>query len=241
MLIAYSGADCSRLQDDELDQQTANYVAQSYGLAPEAAQSFTGQHRLRLTVDPRVGAFLRKLTQVAAARILVSTRLYPSDLQMANGEPVASCFAYFLKGLRDDDALNLWRSFGATDSRATLLPMLATFDKHPLLIQALASVVAHDRRAVGDFDKWSAAHPDFDPFPLLHATERKSHVLAHALRGLDEHQLRLLQTISAFRMPATYDTLTAIVAFRSAKGSIREANADTSFRGAKGDDRPTFS
>ena len=85
--------------------------------------------------------------------MLITTRLYPADLQVANGEPVASCFAYFLSGLSDPDALELWRGFGAKGSRETLLPMLASFDKHPLLIQALASVVAHDSRAIGNFDQ----------------------------------------------------------------------------------------
>ncbi|MEK6260503.1 MAG: TIR domain-containing protein, partial [Planctomycetota bacterium] len=210
VLLAYSGANVSRLQDDELDRATANYVAQAYGLPETAQQSFTGQHRLRLTADPRVGSFLRKLTQVRAARILVSTRLFPSDLQMANGEAMSSCFAYFLTGLSDNDALELWRGFGAKGSRETLLPMLASFDKHPLLIQALASVVAHDRRAVGDFDAWHKRNPDFNPFKLLDGMQRKSHVLSHALRGLDEQQLRLLQTIAAFRMPTTYETLVAL-------------------------------
>ena len=57
--------------------------------------------------------------------------------------------------MSDADALELWRRLGARGSRETLLPLLESFDKHPLLIQASAGVVAHDRRAVGDFDAWS--------------------------------------------------------------------------------------
>ena len=129
---------------------------------------------------------LKKLTLSRASRILISTRLYPADLQTSQGGPFPSCFACFLRGLTDDDALSLWRGFGAKGSRETMLPMLTSFDKHPLLVQALASVVSHDPRAVGDFDLWCERNPGFDPFPLLHSAERKSHVLSYALRGIDK-------------------------------------------------------
>ena len=74
IMIAYARMDASRLADDDLDQQTANVVAGALGLPSTAAQSFTGQHRLRKTADPRAGIFLRKLASVKASRILVSTR-----------------------------------------------------------------------------------------------------------------------------------------------------------------------
>src|SRR5205085_1550207 len=86
ILIAYARMDANRLADDDLDQQTANFVAGMMRLPESAAQSFTGQHRMRKTADPRAGNFLRKLARVRASRILVSTRLYPADLQIAPGE-----------------------------------------------------------------------------------------------------------------------------------------------------------
>ncbi|HYX40049.1 MAG TPA: hypothetical protein VE821_00050, partial [Pyrinomonadaceae bacterium] len=177
MLIAYARMDAAHLSDDDYDKQTANVVANAYGLPASAAQSFTGEHRLRKTADPRAGSFLRRLANVRAARILVSTRLYPADLQMVTGESLGSSGAVFLPGLSDDDALELWRAIGVTGARDLLLPLFNRVGNHPLLIQALASEVARDRRAPGDFDAWRRAHPDFDPFslPLMQV---KSHVLA---------------------------------------------------------------
>lgn len=211
ILIAYARMDAAHLADDDLDEEAANVVTGAYGLPESAAQSFVGQHRLRKTADPRAGSFLRKLTQVRAARILVSTRLYPAELQMPTGGPLPGCFACFTGGLSDDDALNLWRAFGVSGSRETLLPLFRSFDKHPLLIQALASEVGNFRKAPGDFDKWREEHKDFDPFKLP-LVMRKSHVLEFALRGLDGAPRKVLHTISAFRMPATYDTLAALLA-----------------------------
>jgi tetratricopeptide (TPR) repeat protein len=210
ILIAYARMDAAHLSDDDYDKRTANFVANAYGLPASAAQSFTGEHRLRKTADPRAGAFLRKLANVRAARILVSTRLYPADLQRGTDEPLPGCHAVFLHGLTDDDALELWRAFGASGARDSLLPLFQRADNHPLLIQALASEVARDRRAPGDFDAWRRAHPDFDPFNLP-LVQVKSHVLAFALRGLDDKAQQVLRTIAAFRMPARYDTLAALL------------------------------
>jgi tetratricopeptide (TPR) repeat protein len=210
MLIAYARMDAAHLSDDDYDKQTANFVANAYGLPASAAQSFTGEHRLRKTADPRAGAFLRRLANVRAARILASTRLYPADLQTVTGEPMPGCYAVFLAGLSDDDALELWRRFDVSGSRDMLMPLFNRVGNHPLLIQALASEVARDRRAPGDFDAWRRAHPDFDPFSLP-LVQVKSHVLAFALRGLDDKAQQVLRTIAAFRMPARYDTLASLL------------------------------
>ncbi len=210
ILIAYARMDAAHLSDDDYDKQTANVVANAIGLPASAAQSFTGEHRLRKTADPRASAFLRKLSVVRAARILVSTRLYPADLQTMTGEPAPRCYAVFLSGLADDDALDLWRAFGVTGARDSLLPIINRVDNHPLVVQALASEVARYRRAPGDFEQWRRDHPDFDPFSLP-LVQVKSHVLEFALRGLDDKERQVLQVIAAFRMPASYDTLTALL------------------------------
>src|SRR5438067_1590222 len=225
MLIAYARMDAAHLSDDDYDKQTANVVANAIGLPASAAQSFTGEHRLRKSADPRAGSFLRKLANVRAARILVSTRLYPADLQMVTGESLGSCAAKFLTGLADDDALELWRAFGASGARDSLLPLFQRAGNHPLLIQALASEVARDRRAPGDFDAWRRAHPDFDPFGLP-LVQVKSHVLDFALRGLDDKAQQVLRTIAAFRMPARYDTLAALLIGRKKKQCKSERELD---------------
>jgi tetratricopeptide (TPR) repeat protein len=209
LLIAYARMDAARLADDDLDQRTANFVAGIQGMPESAAQSFIGQHPLRKTADPRTGSFLRKLATTRLSRILISTRLYPADLQTDAGSERPGSKAFFLLGLSDDDAINLWRAFGISGSREMLLPLFHTFDNHPLLIQALAGEIAHDRRTPGDFDRWRETHPNFNPFRLP-IVQVKSHVIEFALHGLDETTFRVLHTVAAFRMPATYDTLVAL-------------------------------
>jgi tetratricopeptide (TPR) repeat protein len=212
LLIAYARMDAARLSDDDFDEKTANRVANARGLPESAAQSFTGQHNLRKTADPRVGAFLRKLATRRSSRILITTRLYPRELQdKLTDEAIPGSYPYFLLKLSDDDALNLWRTFEVGGSREELLHLFHTFGNHALLIKALSGEIKRYKRAPGDFETWRQHHPKFDPsrFPIL--KDLQAHVIEFALRGLDEKARQTLHTIAAFRMPAAYETLLALL------------------------------
>jgi tetratricopeptide (TPR) repeat protein len=210
ILLAYHRMDASYLADDEYDQKTANVVAGAAGLPATAAQSFVGQHRLRQTTDLRAGAFLQKLAQVAKSRILITTRLYPSALQLPTSHPRPGCSALFLRGLSDDDALGLWRALGVSGSRTELVPIFRSVEGHPLLMQALASEIANYRKAPGDFARWRADHPQFDPtsLPLV---QSRTHILEFALKGLSSKIREVLHTLVGFRMPVSYATLEALL------------------------------
>ena len=189
ILIAYARMDAARLEDSQVGDQ----------------------RNLRKTADPRAGRFLKRLAQVRNSRILITTRLYPADLESEGGDPTPGSFCLDIKGLTDEDAVELWRALNVTGSRDLLLPVFDTFARHPLLIQALAGEVKRYRRAPGDFEEWRRANPRFDPtkFPLLQ--DAMAHVLEFALRGLDDREQQVLQIIAAFRMPARYDTLAALL------------------------------
>jgi hypothetical protein len=209
ILNAYARMDAARMSDDDLDRRTANGVSGAIGLS-SAAASFMGQHVLRKTTDPHSGAFLRKLATVSQSRVLITTRLYPSELQIITGNPSPGCSAIFLTGLGNDDALNLWRAFGITGSREELLPLFQSFDNYPLLIRALAGEVSTSRRANRNFDVWRKANPSFNPLnvPPINV---KAHVLEFALRDLSIPAQNILETLAAFRMPASYDTLASLL------------------------------
>jgi len=242
-LVAYARMDASHVADEDLDARTAHTIARRAGVPDSAAQSFVGEAKLRQTADPRTGHFLRRLTQVRAARVLVTTRLFPYELQDFNGDPLPGASALLVRGLSDDDAVALWRSAGISGARDTLVPLFRSFEGHPLLVRALAGEIARDRRSPGDFDKWKERHPDFNPFarPLV---QRKSHVLAYALQGLGPEELALLRAIAGFRMPAAYETLAALLVGDdstarpfSREDAFDRALADLDERGLVGWDR----
>ncbi|HWT02132.1 MAG TPA: DUF4062 domain-containing protein [Pyrinomonadaceae bacterium] len=189
VLIAYARMDAARLDDSQVDSQ----------------------RNLRKTADPRAGRFLKRLAQVSNSRMLVSTRLYPAELETEGGDPMPGSFRRKLTGLTDEDAVELWRAFNVPGARDQLLPVFATFDKHPLLIQALAGEVKRHRPAPGNFEAWRKANPRFDPAKFPRLQDAISHVLEFALRELGDTALQVLQIIAAFRMPARYDTLAALL------------------------------
>jgi tetratricopeptide (TPR) repeat protein len=142
---------------------------------------------------------------------LISSRLYPTELETDGGDPIPGSFKCDVTGLTDEDAVELWRAFKVTGSRDELLPVFATFDKHPLLIQALAGEVKRYHRAPGNFAEWRKANPQFDPSKFPKLQDAMAHVLEFALRGLNEKSEKVLHTIAAFRMPTGYDTMAALL------------------------------
>ena len=181
------------------------------GAAHLTDNQVSSQRKLRKTTDPRAGRFLQKLAQVENSRILISSRLYPADLETDVGDCIPGTGRCEIMGLTDEDAVELWRVFEVTGSRDELLPVFSTFGKHPLLIQALAGEVRRFHRAPGDFAKWREANRYFDPTKFSRLQEAMGHVLEYALRGLDEKSQEILHTVAAFRMPARYDTLAALL------------------------------
>jgi tetratricopeptide (TPR) repeat protein len=210
ILIAYNRMDASSLSDDDYDEQTANRIAGAIGLPVTATQSFIGRHRLRQTSDPRAGAFLQKLIRVAQSRILITTRLYPTELQLATGEAYPGCWAYFVSGLPDNDAVDLWRALHVSGSRQELVPIFRSVDNHPLLVQTLASEVANYKKAPGNFGQWQSDHPQFNPTSLP-IVKSRTHILAFALQGLSQNVREVLNSLVSFRMPTSYDTLEALL------------------------------
>jgi hypothetical protein len=206
ILLAYARMDAAQMLDDDLDLETAHEEIMFAGIPENIRETYLQKHRLRQCIDANAGRFLRRLTTIRASRILVSTRLYPAELQTITAQPWPACAVRFLKGLSDDDAINLWREFGVTGSRDQLLKIFNAFGNYPLLIRALAGEIAEYKPAPGNFDQWIAKNPDFNPGDL-DLKNAKTHVLEYALRGLPDDHQKVLHTIAAFRMPATWDTL----------------------------------
>ena len=173
--------------------------------APIAA----GERQRRCT-DPRVGIRLRRLLQVQRSHILISSRLMPAELESVTGSILPGCNCIQLEALADAEALQLWANFQAQGDSQELLSIFHTFGNLPLLIQALAGVVAKYRRAPGNFALWRQSHPQFLPTEVS-AVQVRNHILSFALAGLAEQHQQVLRMIAAFRSPIPYDTLVALL------------------------------
>lgn len=240
ILLAYSRMDAAHLPDDDLDDQTANVLARVHGLPDDVKETYLQKHRLRQCADPRAGRFMRRLARVHESRVLISTRLYPAELQTNTALPLPGCFPVFIKGLNDDDALALWREFIGGERSGTseqLLPLFRAFGNYPLLVRALAGEVAEYKPAPGDFDRWHKDHPGFNPASLT-LKNAKTHVLEFALRGLGAVERRVLHTVAAFRMPATWNTLRSVLVASAGKNVRTRKPSARKKKGKKAEVQP---
>jgi len=180
---------------------------------PEASRQFDAlsrgdesPRRLRQCADPRLGNFLRKLATHGLSKVLISTRLYPAELETLSGQALPSVTSVKLGGLSDEDALALWRSEGVGGAPKALKMLFRTFGNHPLLIRVLAGEVARFHRAPGDFEAWRRSKRHFKPSKLP-IVQRQSHILQFALKGLPDDAARVLRMIAAFNAPISYGAL----------------------------------
>jgi len=121
-----------------------------------------------------------------------------------------------LPGLTDTDTWTLLNRLGVRGSEPAITGFFTPLGNHPLLVGIVAGLVSDYRTAPGDFDRWLG-----DPVaggalsvPGLNLTQRRTHILAAALGGLEPGPRRLLGWISVLVGAVTWDTLEAINPFQ---------------------------
>jgi hypothetical protein len=204
IMVAYARMDALRLPDDVQNDNDS---------------------RLRKMADPRVGRFLRKLKAVENSRIVISSRLFPADLETLAGTPMPGCPQLLLEGLGDDEAVDLWHALGVKGSRDALVPVFKSFGKHPLVIQALAGEISHYRKGPGDFERWRKDNPGYNPMHLPGVQNAMASTMQYVFQGLDDSAREVLHTIAGFRLPVVWDTLAALLIGRDAR-FINEGELD---------------
>jgi FHIPEP family len=155
----------------------------------------------RLT-DPRNGAFLRRLAVPLAARLLITTRLEPAELERRDGSGPRHHVGFLrLPGLDVTDAVALWESL-APDCpiNPELEAVFALCGNHPLAISILARSVA---ASGGDWAAWrrAPAHAGFEPSGS--EARARAHVIGTCLRDLGENSYDVLALLTTSGKPMT--------------------------------------
>jgi tetratricopeptide (TPR) repeat protein len=169
----------------------------------------------RSMIDPQAEDVLRELTTIAPSRVLISSRLMPDALVGRFGQRMPGVRHLRLPSLSDDDTVTLLERIGVRGSRAAITGFFSGLDNHPLLVGVVSGLVRDYRPAPGDFVRWLQ-----DPMaggglalPELDLTQRRTHILAAALRGLSSGSHRLLSWISVLSGEVAWSTLEAINPF----------------------------
>ncbi len=157
----------------------------------------------RACVDPVAARWLSAIAAGATrAKVLLTTRLMPSDLEDRAGCALAGALKRELKELPRDDAVAFIRAQGVTKGTAAeIAAVCGEYGNHPLSLRLLSGLIARDARTPGDI----AAAPRHDVHADL--VQRQHHVLERSYNALPEKGRTLLSRIAAFRSPMVYDAL----------------------------------
>ncbi len=191
LLVAYHRLDPSALRDDEVDGGARSLIE------PDAAEA------------------LRVIAGATSSKVLITTRLMPRALETPARTPLVGVRHHTLRGLDRSDTAALVARLGVRGSRAGVTAFFDRVGNHPLLIGVVAGLVNEYRPRPGDFDAW-AADPDAGGslrLADLDMAQRRTHVLAMALRGLGTDQRRLLGWLSVLSGAVPYSTVEAVNPF----------------------------
>jgi tetratricopeptide (TPR) repeat protein len=192
LLTAYHRIDPSKVRDDEVESDK------------------------RSLIDPQAEEVVSRLAAATPSKILISTRLLPNALQSRFGQRLPGVRHLRLPGLTDADTRELLARLDVHGGKAAIAGFFGPLENHPLLVGIVAGLVRDYRDAAGDFDRWLA-----DPaaggalrVPDLDLTQRRTHILAAALAGLQPEPRRLLGWISVLAERLSWATLVAINPFQ---------------------------
>lgn len=179
--------------------------------APQVAdEQIKNADEQRRFTHPDHADLFRQLTQCAPSKLLISTRLIPADLEDKSRKLIRGVQHLHLNGLQPDDALALMRHLGITGDGRAIQQFTSKFGNHSLLIHVLAGRINEYRRRAGDFDRWYEDEGRDLKLDDLDISQKRTHILAYALQGLNDKQFHILGQIAAFRYPVDGQTLEAL-------------------------------
>jgi tetratricopeptide (TPR) repeat protein len=183
LLRAYARMDAAYVADEDVDAETG-----PGGISP------------RQFVDYNAGRFFQWLAGLASSRTLLTSRLFPCEL-----EGLAGVQRRDLRSMAPADAVRFFRALGIRGTRVEIETACEPYGYLPLALRLLAGLVMEDPARPSDI----AVATDYAVADDLRGRERH-HILARAYAALDDEARALLSRIAAFRSPVEYEVLEAI-------------------------------
>ena len=184
---------------DGFERELRGYAGLS---AAYQGDEFEPGERPRECCDPHAAALLKYATALltgdSAGRLLLTSRLFPSEL-----DGLAGCLRRDLFEFSADDAEHFFRARGIRGTRAEFAGAWEQYGRHPLTVSLLGGQIADDPDTPGDV----AVAQDYEPVPAN--SRKEDHVLELAFEALPQTARGLLGNVSAFRSPVPYKLLKA--------------------------------
>ncbi|MGB7532384.1 MAG: DUF4062 domain-containing protein [Halobacteriota archaeon] len=158
----------------------------------------------RSFIDPNLGDFIRMLTSGYPTKTLLTSRLFPKELEDLEG-----CIKKDLTQLDKDDAVEFFKRQGVKGTRAEIEEVCRAYGFHPLSLRLLSGMIVHDMKYGGDIKAWTK----YNPLPKL--VPKEHNILELAYNSLDKKKQAFISRLSAFRNPTDYDMISIFNLFGS--------------------------
>lgn len=172
-------------------------------------------------VDPLISRFLISMVSApTASRILITSRLFPKELEDIGGFPLAAAQREDLARLDPEDAIAFFRSMGISGTRLEIRAACEPYGYHALTLRLLAGYIIHHFAQPNEIK----VALDFNPMQKL--VPRQHHILDLSYNSLTPNEQALLSRIAAFRSPVPYMAIRSLTVFKGEQGLIQ--NGDSS-------------
>lgn len=158
----------------------------------------------RSCIDPHCSTFLQMLASVPKTKILLTSRLFPRELDDLEG-----CVRKDLTQMERDDAVKFFKKQGVKGTRAEIEEVCEAYGYHPLSLKLLSGMIVHDMKYGGDIKAWTRHNPLPDLVPKEH------HILDLAYSSLDKQKQTFISRLAAFRNPMDCDAISIFNEFGS--------------------------
>ncbi|MGE0416867.1 MAG: hypothetical protein AB7O80_08675, partial [Acetobacteraceae bacterium] len=211
VLVAYNRSDAAQVSDEDVEAATDPL-----------------QRPQRDCIRPDDADLLRQFCAAGPSKILVTSRLMPTDLLNPSSRPFPGVRHECLTGLTRDDAAAMLMATGIQgDPRSIGCYLEEQFESHPLFIGIVGYVVLNYPTASGDFDRWVNAPDGGAALDLTNPEirRRRTHILGMAFKRLnsDEREVITLIAIIANSVP-----LQVVETLNVARIELRASNAHNS-------------
>jgi tetratricopeptide (TPR) repeat protein len=201
VLVAYHRLDASQARDDQVESENEH----------------------RDCIKPQDSDLLRRLVAAVPSKILVTSRLMPTALANSAHRVLPGVRHLNLRGMHPDDAMRMMRDLGVRgDEQSTRRYFRENFDNHPLVLGIVAGLVSDYIRDPGNFDRWSDDPQGGAALHLatLDLKQRRTHILAAALNGLEQGERQALSRIAALPDAVAFETVEALSPFNEQPGAL---------------------
>jgi tetratricopeptide (TPR) repeat protein len=182
--------------------------------APYLADDVGGVgEQLQQCADPNVGTSLQWLAGPGATKTLLTSRLFPQEL-----EGLAGVKRVDLTQMDPDDAVRFFQALEIQGTRAEIQAACAPYGYLPLALRLLGGLVAEDPARPGDI----AVATEYEVTEDLRGKEHH-HILERAYAALSDEARGLLSRIAAFRAPVGYGVLQALFGPHPSPAALRQA------------------